>query len=73
MDTSGFYKLDSGQLLYAQYSLDFPDMTSITRENHTLDSVNGWKWFESKDEAVAEYEYVEPELEVQKNNLKLYF
>jgi hypothetical protein len=51
-DTSGFYKLDEGQLLYgpnfvinANYQLN-----RETKDEHAY-PVDGWSWFDSKEEA----------------------
>jgi len=56
MDTSGFYKLDSGDLLHgpnyvvnSAYELRRENLASLTLP------VDGWHWFESEGEARAAF------------------
>jgi hypothetical protein len=53
MDTSGFYKLD-GTLLYGYDSVVNRDY-ELYRDRHTTYPypVDGWHWFDSRDEALA--------------------
>jgi len=53
-DTSGFYKMDSGELLYGPNFIlnkDF-ELRRETRNDHTY-PVDGWSWFDSEEDAVA--------------------
>jgi hypothetical protein len=53
-DTSGFYKMDSGELLYGPnfvLNKDF-ELRRETRNDHTY-PVDGWSWFDSEEDAVA--------------------
>lgn len=54
-DTSGFYKLDGEELLFAPNFVYHPDFT-LSRESKDLVNypADGWKWFESKEDAESE-------------------
>lgn len=51
-DTSGFYKLDDGQLLFGPNGVMGPtyDLSRETKDEHTY-PVEGWHWFESEEAA----------------------
>ena len=51
MTGEGFYKADSGTLLYAQHAVYGPGFT-LTRERPE-ETADGWQWFESAEEACA--------------------
>lgn len=52
MDTSGFYKLDEGTLLYGPTAVMGADI-ELLRDDHNSYSypVAGWHWFDSEEEA----------------------
>ncbi len=54
-DTSGFYKLDGEELLFAPNGVYNQNFTLLREEkdSHTY-PVDGWKWFNSKEEAETE-------------------
>jgi len=54
-DTSGFYKLDGEELLFAPNGVYHQNFTLLREEknSHTY-PVDGWKWFNSKEEAETE-------------------
>jgi hypothetical protein len=53
-DTSGFYKMDSGELLYGPNFVLNKDF-ELRRETHSTQvyPVDGWSWFDSEEDAVA--------------------
>lgn len=53
-DTSGFYKMDSGELLYGPNFVLNKDF-ELRRETHATHEypVDGWSWFDSEDDAVT--------------------
>jgi hypothetical protein len=56
MDTSGFYKNESGQLLYGPTTVQFPisidhvDLNRDQKDDHSY-PVDGWHWFDTEEEA----------------------
>lgn len=56
METSGFYKLDNGQILYAQQFVEAPDysLKASEKDSYTY-PINGWYWFDSEEEAKANF------------------
>lgn len=54
-DTSGFYKLDGEELLFAANFVYHHDFT-LSRENKDQETYpkDGWKWFESQEQAESE-------------------
>lgn len=52
-DTSGFYRLDNGELQYKQYKVDGPDYALYSDFKHlyTYPTYGNWGWFNSEDEA----------------------
>lgn len=67
---SGFYKLEEGGgISYAPNFIQWPDQLLIQRsEKDTYDyPVRGYYWFETKAEAYASLEYVEPVDEIDPN------
>lgn len=54
-DTSGFYKLDGDELLFAPNFVYHPNFT-LSRETKDSETYpkDGWKWFESKEDAESE-------------------
>jgi hypothetical protein len=53
-DTSGFYKMDGGELLYGPNFILNKDF-ELRRETHTTHEypVDGWSWFDSEESAKA--------------------
>lgn len=53
-DTSGFYKLDEGKLLYGPNFVSNAnyDLFRENKDEHTY-PVDGWSWFDSEVEASA--------------------
>ena len=51
-DTSGFYKLENGQLLFGpNFVLNKNyELRRETHDQHTY-PIDGWSWFESEEEA----------------------
>lgn len=58
MDTSGFYKISEGELLYAPNAVYNKDY-ELLRDNHTNYTypVDGWTWFDSREEACIAFGY----------------
>ena len=53
-DTSGFYKLDEGQLLYAPNFVisALYELSKETKNEHSY-PVDGWSWFNTEEQAKA--------------------
>ena len=66
MNTSGFYKNDSGTLLYAPLFVQASGFLLLRqdREEYTYPT-EGWQWFDSKGEAIDAYGIIPPENEVE--------
>ena len=62
MNTSGFYKKDQDEILYAAVFVQGPDVLLVRqeRENYTY-PVDGWNWFDSQEEAYSAYGLPLPE------------
>lgn len=56
LDTSGFYKLENDDLLYAQNFVESFDY-QLNREsrNDYIYPIHGWNWFDSEQEAKTFY------------------
>lgn len=64
MDTSGFYKLDSGDILFGpNYVLN--QAYSLYRASHDQNTypVDGWYWFDSIEEAYSFFGLPYPPIE----------
>ena len=54
MDTSGFYKLDEGNLLYGPTTVMGADLELLRDEHEQYEyPVAGWHWFDNEAEARA--------------------
>lgn len=63
INTSGFYKNDNGNLLYAPNFVYGPyESYSLTKENKDTYSypIDGWHWFESDQMAVEHLSFQTP-------------
>jgi hypothetical protein len=57
MDTSGFYKLDDGALLYGPNAVIGADLELLRAEHAAYDyPVAGWYWFDSEADARAYFD-----------------
>lgn len=54
METSGFYKVDNGDLMYAPNFVSAPEyeLNRNLLETYTL-PIDGWYWFDNVDDANA--------------------
>lgn len=65
MDTSGFYKLDGDVLFGPNFVLNANyELRRETKDQHSY-PVDGWIWFDTKEEA---YAFFGVELPVEENN-----
>jgi hypothetical protein len=62
MDTSGFYKLENGtNLLHGPNFVEHKDWQLYKHLHETYEyPVDGWYWFNSKEEAHSFFNYTEP-------------
>lgn len=53
-DTSGFYRLDNGRLLYGPADIHGPGFT-LTRDGHAAARypIDGWTWYDTRDAATT--------------------
>ena len=64
-DTSGFYKLDGDVLFGPNFVLNANyELRRETKDQHSY-PVDGWSWFDTKEEA---YAFFGVELPVEENN-----
>jgi hypothetical protein len=67
-DTSGFYKNDSGMILYGKNYVLGGSYNLYREQKDTYEyPVGGWKWFDSEEEARIHYNIPKPQ-ESQKPN-----
>ena len=61
METSGFYKVDNGDLMYAPNFVSAPgyELNRNDLQNYTL-PIEGWYWFDSIEEANAFFNIAAP-------------
>jgi hypothetical protein len=62
MDTSGFYKYQDGQLFFGPNFVE-SKAYSLRRENRESLAlpIDGWHWFDSREEALAYFGIEDPE------------
>lgn len=66
MGTSGFYKNDNGTFLYAPLFVQALGLLLLRQERDEYTyPIEGWRWFDSKDEAIAAYGVTPPDNEVE--------
>jgi hypothetical protein len=60
----GIYKIENNRLIWAATKVDYPDGTSIIVEEmrNSLAEVDGWRWFNNRDEAKEFYNYEDEEI-----------
>lgn len=71
-NTSGFYRKDNDQLLFAP-NFVYGEAFELFRNNKNTYEypVNGWKWFDSEEEARLEYNLPKPPEETLPPNSSL--
>ena len=71
-DTAGFYKLSGETLFYGPTAIHNAayELHAETHEEHDY-PIDGWTWFDSREEACAAYGYVEPVEEDRDDGLQL--
>lgn len=52
METQGLYFNNNGELFYSKEKIFYPDGKIILVNDYINSEINGWKWFNSREEAL---------------------
>ena len=61
-DTSGYYKLDGGNLRYGPNMISLPNGVTLTRAKPAAKPVDGWSFFDSREEAYSALKHADCEV-----------